>query len=484
MKIAIDPGHGMSNRRLGVFDTGATHTEGAVLFEEARIALRYGLSLKDVFLAKGQSVFMTRDDDTDHTPVGERAPNAERVGADVFISLHLNDADDDSARGLEVLFRGEDDVPLAQALQDKLIEVTGFSDRGIKRREDLAVLKFRGPAVLIELGFIANDGDRNALINPAMRDAICEAIATVTIAQIGGGGETGGGASKARVNLPPGDTLTVRSGPKLTARAVGKLTPGTVVEIFAERGIWRRIDASSERWVSSRFLAAISDTQVRSETASCEKEVVDDTRPVTVFRLPGREGFFYKGRMTVDADGAPKCYHPRDTPGLDALANASSHSKRFIQGTNGVGPARGFFVSATSLSSGDQNRCDTYVDAVKIPYIVFYARFPGVKVGDMAMVVNLRNGKRTHAIIADTNQGTKGEASVRTAELLGIPSSPRTGGTNERIIFYLIFPGTKFAPVNPAPHWPDEKIREIAEAKFAAWGGMAQVKACFPELPG
>jgi N-acetylmuramoyl-L-alanine amidase len=503
MKIAIDPGHGMSNRRPGVFDSGAIHTEGGTEFQEAEIALDYGLALKAVFLAKGHSVFMTRDDNTDETPVGERAGNAKRAGADVFISLHLNDSDDDSANGLEVLYRGDDDKPLAQALQDKLIEVTRFRDREIKRREDLAVLKFDGPAVLIELGFIANDGNRGALINEATRAAICEAIATVTISELGGGtgggtggGSTGGGggigggggtdgggaASKAKVNAPSDDTLTIRDAANANATAVGHLSPGTVVEIFAESGIWRRIDPAAERWVSSKFLIPV-DGGATGPSGACDKEVVDADRPVTVFRLPGRDGFFYKGRMTVDADGAPKCYHPDDAPGLDRLANATSDSKKFIQGKNGIGPAPGFFVSGTSLNSGAENRCDTYVDAVNIPYIVFYSNFPGVKVGDVAMVVNLQNGKRTHAIIADTNSGTKGEASVRTAEALGIPSSPRHGGTDSKIILYIIFPGTKFAPVNPAPHWPDDKIRAIAEEKFAAWGGMVQVKACFPELP-
>jgi len=474
----------MGNRKPGLFDTGATHTEGSTEFQEAKIALDYGLALKNVFLVKGHSVFMTRDDNTHETPVGGRAGKAERAGAEVFISLHLNDSDDDSANGLEVLFRGDDDEPLAQALQDKLIEVTRFQDREIKRRKDLAVLKFDGPAVLIELGFIANDGNRRALINEATRAAVCEAIATVTISELGGetggggGGPDGGGAiSKARVNVPSDDTLTIRDAADANATAVGHLSPGTVVEIFAASGIWRRIDPAAQRWVSSKFLIPTD------AAAACDKEVVDADRPVTVFRLRGRDGFFYKGRMTVDADGAPKCYHPDDTPGLDRLANATSDSKKFIQGANGIGPAPGFFVSGTSLNSGPENRCDTYVDAVEIPYIVFYSNFPGVKVGDVAMVVNLQNGKRTHAIIADTNGGTMGEASVRTAEVLGIPSSPRHGGTNSNIILYIIFPGTKFAPVNPPPHWPNDRIRAIAEEKFAAWGGIEQVKACFPELP-
>lgn len=181
MKIAIDPGHGMSNRQSGVYDPGATHIENGTKHEEATIALKYGLALKDVFRARQHEVFMTRDDAEDHAPVGQRASNAKAAGAEVFISLHLNDFDDDTANGLEVLFRGDDDKALAQKLQNELVNVTQFRDRGIKQRTDLAVLRFQGVAVLIELGFIANDQNRETLLNPQKRAVICEKITDVVL---------------------------------------------------------------------------------------------------------------------------------------------------------------------------------------------------------------------------------------------------------------------------------------------------------------
>ena len=183
MKVAVDPGHGMSNRQTGIFDPGATHVENGFRHEEATIALKYGLILKDIFRARGHDVFMTRDDGEDHAPVGMRATNAKNAGCNVFVSLHLNDFDDDTANGLEVLYRGTDDKAFAQDLQTALLGITGFKDRKIKKREDLAVLKFNGPSALIELGFIAHDGNRETLLNPQKRDAICDAIAAVTIAR-------------------------------------------------------------------------------------------------------------------------------------------------------------------------------------------------------------------------------------------------------------------------------------------------------------
>jgi N-acetylmuramoyl-L-alanine amidase len=127
---------------------------------------------------------MTRDDDMDHAPVGQRAKNAENAGCDVFVSLHLNDADDDSANGFEVLHGDNHDKDFAQKLQNAVLKVNGLKDRKIKLRPDLAVLKFNGRAALIELGFIANDKNREVLLNPQKRQAICEAIADVVVNQV------------------------------------------------------------------------------------------------------------------------------------------------------------------------------------------------------------------------------------------------------------------------------------------------------------
>jgi N-acetylmuramoyl-L-alanine amidase len=180
MKICIDPGHGMSNRSPGVFDPGCTHTEGTILFRESDIVLKYGLTLKDILRARGLEVFMSRDDDTDPTPVERRAKNAKDAGCEKFVSIHVNAAEVEQANGLEVLYN-DTSAPANKVLADKmqkaLIKVTKLKDRGAKLRTDLAVLKFKGPAVLVELGFIANDKDRETFLDPLIREQVCTAIA-------------------------------------------------------------------------------------------------------------------------------------------------------------------------------------------------------------------------------------------------------------------------------------------------------------------
>lgn len=179
MKVCIDPGHGMSNRTAGVFDPGCTHTENGFPFREADIVLKYGLTLKDILRARAIEVFMTRDDSTDPAPVGKRATNAKNAGCDKLVSIHVNDFDDDSANGFEVLFGKSKDEALALKMHTALLKVNKLKDRKIKLRTDLAVLRFPGPALLIELGFIAFDKDRDTMLNPQIRESICVAIADV-----------------------------------------------------------------------------------------------------------------------------------------------------------------------------------------------------------------------------------------------------------------------------------------------------------------
>lgn len=195
MKVCVDPGHGMSNRTPGVFDPGAVHRENGTLFQEADIALRYGLTMKDVLRARGIPVFMTRDDNSDAAPVGARAAAARDAGCDVFLSFHMNDVEDDAANGTETLYRDDADRVFATRVQNALVRTLGLRDRGPKVRTNLAVLRFQGAAVLIELGFIGNDRDRNRILEPQARAAACEAVADAVQALFGSGVATGATAA-------------------------------------------------------------------------------------------------------------------------------------------------------------------------------------------------------------------------------------------------------------------------------------------------
>jgi hypothetical protein len=175
-------------------------------------------------------------------------------------------------------------------------------------------------------------------------------------------------------------------------------------------------------------------------------------REVPVWRSPDSGAFFFVSGMTIDADGAPNAYHPDDT-GLDELANAGApgHWNGIITGRDGnpliqreSDPFPGYYISCTSLSDKTKKFTDPtgYVDASKIPYVALpqdLADRGGVRLGDLAVVMNLRNSKSSFAIFADI--GTLGEGSIALADALGIRSDARHGGQHEGILF-LLFPGS------------------------------------------
>jgi N-acetylmuramoyl-L-alanine amidase len=169
MKLAIDPGHGMSNKRDNVFDPGAV----AAGVRECDIALEWALTGKYVLPQYGINHFLTRDDNLDEVPVGRRDDMAAAAHCTHFLSIHCNAADG-KATGVEVYYRDISDRAFAQLVLDSLVEATGLKSRGLKRESEsqhsrLAVLDFGPPACLAEIGFLDNPHDRSVIRDREVR---------------------------------------------------------------------------------------------------------------------------------------------------------------------------------------------------------------------------------------------------------------------------------------------------------------------------
>ncbi len=185
MKIAIDAGHGMNNRGTG-YDPGAVAEHAGASHAEADIALAYAKTLKFLLANEGVETYLTRVGSADPAPVTARAQRAAAAGCGRFISIHLNASDNAGAHGSETLYRDEvKDRAFAEHLQGALVESAGLRDRGVKRRADLAVLRFApGPVALVELGFLTNLHDFEYLDERDNRIRICEALASVARAHV------------------------------------------------------------------------------------------------------------------------------------------------------------------------------------------------------------------------------------------------------------------------------------------------------------
>lgn len=171
IKVCIDPGHGMSNKALGVYDPGCVHGSN----EEATIVLEWAFELEKALAARGVPTFLTRRGKTTPTPVSVRAKRAQAANCTHLISIHVNDFTTSAANGTETLFR--DDESFAKFVHIKLMGVLKLRDRGLKQRTDLAVLNFSGQACLIELGFIKHFPDLTRFTSFPLVQHACREIA-------------------------------------------------------------------------------------------------------------------------------------------------------------------------------------------------------------------------------------------------------------------------------------------------------------------
>lgn len=174
-RIVIDAGHGGG-------DPGATITD---VFEKD-ISLPVALELKRLLEARGAMVTLTRSSDVE-VLLKERVALTRSVGADLFISVHCDSADA-SAHGTHTFYYYPQSMPLARAIQDEMVsayknkiyadnEDMQECDKGIKFYPFFVTRLEQCPAVLVEMGFITNEIERQVLTEESNQKILAEAIA-------------------------------------------------------------------------------------------------------------------------------------------------------------------------------------------------------------------------------------------------------------------------------------------------------------------
>jgi N-acetylmuramoyl-L-alanine amidase len=176
--VILDPGHGLSNRKSGVFDPGAV-SNGV---READIVMDWANEIRAFLHAGGYRAIRTRINDKDPAPVGERAGIAMEYDGTIMLSIHCNAANG-NASGTETFYRGDKNKAKALAINNAVVDALGTKDRGVKlesasQHKRLAVMAFQ-PCFLLELGFIDNPDDRAKMLDPELRAKACEALAKV-----------------------------------------------------------------------------------------------------------------------------------------------------------------------------------------------------------------------------------------------------------------------------------------------------------------
>ncbi len=213
--IIIDPGHGGK-------DPGAIGISGKIF--EKDITLKIAKKVKK-YLEKelpDVKVVLTRDTDR-FVSLQDRTSLANRLQADVFVSIHCNANRNHNARGTEVYYlstaktnearavealensvvekyegglqavKKYDDLAfiladmsqnehlqesynLSDILEEELTKATGFYKRGVKQANFYVMRGAFMPAVLVETGFLSNENEEKLLNSEEYQDKIAKAI--------------------------------------------------------------------------------------------------------------------------------------------------------------------------------------------------------------------------------------------------------------------------------------------------------------------
>jgi N-acetylmuramoyl-L-alanine amidase len=187
--IVIDPGHGGAAK---VGNSSANNATGPNGTKEKDLTLVLGLRLYDALQGSGHQVVLTRDTDV-NLDLKDRAQVAASRKAAAFVSLHFNGDDDPSTRGTETWVHSAgtaDSVLLASSVLQRLVNATGHSNRGV-RRKGLGVLSplvqdLDTAACLAEVSFLTDPDEEARLGDGAYLDSLTAALAQAILDYLNG----------------------------------------------------------------------------------------------------------------------------------------------------------------------------------------------------------------------------------------------------------------------------------------------------------
>ncbi|MBZ5202480.1 N-acetylmuramoyl-L-alanine amidase [Planomicrobium chinense] len=172
MKIMIDAGHGPHT-------PGKRSPDGRI--REFHFTSAVADEVKKRLMLDGHTVFFSHQPDQD-VPLHERTALANRLRADLFVSIHANAFGSffNETSGIETFTFTKPStsaVKFAGCIQRALVMSTHRKDRGVKRADYAVLRDTMMPAVLIECGFMTNREEAELLKLDAYRKRCAGAIA-------------------------------------------------------------------------------------------------------------------------------------------------------------------------------------------------------------------------------------------------------------------------------------------------------------------
>lgn len=174
--VVLDAGHGGKDDGATNKGTKEKNLNYKIIYSKA----------KEYFDSSDSNVkaYWTRTDDTFIT-LADRAKFASKVGADLFVSLHMNSCNKSSVNGLEVYYSKENNKAtysgltsriLANKMLNTLKTDLNSSSRGVKTARFYVTKNNTVPAILVELGFLSGNSDYRKLTSDSYQTQAAESI--------------------------------------------------------------------------------------------------------------------------------------------------------------------------------------------------------------------------------------------------------------------------------------------------------------------
>ena len=164
-KVVLDAGHGGS-------DYGAIR-EG---INEKDITLDVTQRVANILKSKGYKVALTRKDDT-FVSLQDRVTFSEDEAPEIFVSIHVNSAVATEPKGIETHYYHDYSNNLAKIVHSHLAKDIDTKDRGLFKSKFYVINHTTVPAILVEMGFISNEEERNELVSDSRKNKTAKAIA-------------------------------------------------------------------------------------------------------------------------------------------------------------------------------------------------------------------------------------------------------------------------------------------------------------------